>query len=91
MVRVQLPLGLREHAAGHEQLHVRGSTVAAVLSAALHSHPGLRRQLYADDGELRGYVNLYLNEKRVRDLPNGAASAVSDGDELLILPSIAGG
>jgi adenylyltransferase/sulfurtransferase len=54
-------------------------------------HPPLRRHLYDDKGERRGYVNVFLNDDEVRGLAHDFGTSVRDGDTLMIVPSIAGG
>jgi adenylyltransferase/sulfurtransferase len=71
-------------------VNVKGSTVAEALSGLVSQHPDLRRHLYTEDGKLRAFVNVYLNDEDVRYLQK-EATAVSDGDDISIVPSIAGG
>jgi molybdopterin converting factor small subunit len=59
-------------------------------SGLITQHPDLRRHLYTDDGKLRAFVNVYLNDEDVRYLQK-EATAVKDGDTISIVPSIAGG
>lgn len=61
-----------------------------VLTALVESHPETREQIFAEDGELNRYVNVYLNDEDVRVL-DGLGTAVGEGDELVILPAMAGG
>ena len=61
-----------------------------MLAALAESHPDTREQLFADDGELNRYVNVYLNDEDVRVL-DGLETAVSDSDTVVILPAMAGG
>jgi molybdopterin converting factor small subunit len=90
-VTLLLPLALRDYTDGAEEIEVAGDTVAAALEDLVLSHPALRRHLYTDAGELRGYVNVYLNADEVRGLPGGMRAPVQSGDTLMIVPSIAGG
>jgi molybdopterin converting factor small subunit len=60
------------------------------MSDLVAKHPDLRRHLYNDDGKLRAFVNVYLNDEDVRYLQK-EATAVKDGDSISIVPSIAGG
>jgi sulfur-carrier protein adenylyltransferase/sulfurtransferase len=88
--RVQLPAALREYAAGAAEVRVEAATVDAALAQLALRHPLLRRHLFTDGGDLRGYVRVYLNAHDVRDL-GGGATPVSVDDVILIVPSIAGG
>jgi molybdopterin converting factor small subunit len=87
---VRLPSPLRAYADGAKEIQVEGSTVAAVLSDLASRHPALRPHLFDDRGELRPYVNLFLNEEDVRSL-QGTETPLAEGDRLMIVPSIAGG
>ncbi len=89
-VTVRLPAPLRAYAEGRDAVEVAGRTVGEALGALAERHPVLRRHLYAEDGRLRAYINVYLNEDDVRYL-NGEATVVAEGDVLTIVPSIAGG
>jgi molybdopterin converting factor small subunit len=88
---VHLPLALRDHTGGREAVEVVGSTVEEALADLVTRFPPLRRHLYDDGLQLRGYVNVYLNEDEVRTLAHGMNAAVAHGDTLMIIPSIAGG
>jgi adenylyltransferase/sulfurtransferase len=69
---------------------VKGGTVAEALSELVAKHPELRRHLYTDDGKLRAFVNVYLNDEDVRYLQK-EATIIKDSDTISIVPSIAGG
>ena len=71
-------------------MEVEGDSIAGALSSLVSQHPDLRRHLYTDDGKLRAFVNVYLNDEDVRYLQKDA-TAVKDGDTISIVPSIAGG
>ena len=71
-------------------MEVSAGTVAEALSGLVSQHPDLRRHLYTDEGKLRSFVNVYLNDEDVRYLQKDA-TAVSDSDTISIVPSIAGG
>jgi adenylyltransferase/sulfurtransferase len=91
MTHVLLPLALRDYVAGRAEIDVRGDTVSAALGDLVERHPLLRRHLFDDNGELRGYVNVYLNDDEVRHLADGVSTTISADDRLMIVPSIAGG
>jgi len=69
---------------------VQGSTVGEAMNALIAQHPELRKHLYTEDGKLRAFVNLYLNDEDIRYLQK-EATALKDGDNISIVPSIAGG
>jgi molybdopterin converting factor small subunit len=90
VVNLRLPAPLRAFTGGVQEVMVEGETVAEVLAALTTKFPPLRRHLYLDDGALRAYVNVFVNDSDVRALA-GLASSVRDGDIITIVPSIAGG
>ena len=87
MIAVRLPTVLRPFASGAERVEVDGATVGEVFAAL---DPVLRRRLTDEQGALRRHVNIYLGKDNIRDL-DGLRTKLTDGDELLILPSVAGG
>jgi molybdopterin converting factor small subunit len=91
MTKIQIPTPLRQYSAKQAAVEVKAGTVAEVLSGLVSKHPDLRRHLYADDGKLRSFVNVYLNDEDVRYLQKKEATAVKDSDTISIVPSIAGG
>ena len=93
-VVVKLPTVLRPFAGGVERVEVASeeteTTVGAVFAALEQEHPALRRRLTDEQGALRRHVNVFLGNDNVRDL-DGLGTTLTDGDELLVLPSVAGG
>ena len=71
-------------------MEVSGTTVGEAMNALVAQHPELRKHLYTDEGKLRAFVNLYLNDEDIRYLQK-EATALKDGDNISIVPSIAGG
>jgi adenylyltransferase/sulfurtransferase len=87
---VGIPAPLRAYADGARELAVDAATVGEALAHLAARYPRLGRHLYADDGTLRRFVNVYVNEEDVRVL-GGPDAAIHPGDTLVIVPSIAGG
>ena len=87
MVAVRLPTVLRPFAGGAERVEVEATTVAEAFAAL---DPPLRRRLTDEQGAVRRHVNIYLGNDNIRDL-DGLGTPLNDGDELMILPSVAGG
>jgi sulfur-carrier protein len=87
VVAVRLPTVLRPFAGGAEQVEVEATTVAEAFAAL---DPPLRRRLTDEQGAVRRHVNIYLGNDNIRDLA-GLSTPLADGDELLVLPSVAGG
>ncbi|MDX1568126.1 MAG: MoaD/ThiS family protein, partial [Longimicrobiales bacterium] len=71
-------------------ISVSADTVDDAFEKAVEQYPELAQHIYDDDGQLRNFVNAYLNEEDIRELDGGSTS-VSDGDTIVIVPSIAGG
>ena len=88
-VRVKIPTQLREATGGESIAEVDGSTVGEVLDA-LYERFGELRSRIAEDGGLRRFVNVYVAGEDIRFL-DGLDTAVTDGDEVTILPAVAGG
>ncbi len=88
---IYIPTPLRPYAAGKDAVEVQAGTVSAALDELTQSFPGLRKHLYTEQGKLRAFVNVYLNDEDVRYLPEKDATAVLPTDTLSIVPSIAGG
>ncbi|MBP38105.1 MAG: MoaD/ThiS family protein [Dehalococcoidia bacterium] len=89
-VTVKIPTPLRKLTNGETSVDTDGSTIGAIVDALELVYPGMKERLVDDSGELRHFVNIYLNGEDVRYL-DGLASAVADRDELSIVPAVAGG
>jgi molybdopterin/thiamine biosynthesis adenylyltransferase/rhodanese-related sulfurtransferase/molybdopterin converting factor small subunit len=90
MAKVLIPTPLRQYADKKDSVELTGSTVGEVLGALTAQFPDLRKQIYNDEGKLRSFVNVYLNDEDIRYLKKDA-TPVAPADTLSIVPSIAGG
>jgi molybdopterin converting factor small subunit len=90
MATIRIPPVLRPSVGGEKELSAQGSSVGEILRDLASRHPQTESQLFAPDGELNRYVNVYLNDEDVRVL-EGLQTHVSDRDTLVILPAMAGG
>jgi sulfur-carrier protein len=88
-VTVKIPSQLRAVTDGEAELRVEGSTVGEALDAVFAQHDGLRDRI-TQDGDLRRFVNVYVSGEDIR-FQDGLATPVSEGDEVTILPAVAGG
>jgi len=89
-VSIRLPTVLRPHVGGQASVSIEGETIGAVLGALVEQNPGLTGQVIAEDGSLNKFVNIYVNDDDVRYLQQ-LDTPVADGDEISILPAVAGG
>jgi len=90
MPRIQIPSPLRQYSGKQASVDVPGQTVGDALAGLVSQHPDLKRHLYTEDGKLRAFVNVYVNDEDMRYLQK-EATTVNDGDTISIVPSIAGG
>jgi sulfur-carrier protein len=90
MPKVKLPTQLREAAGGESTLAVTGATVREVLDALFDRHGELRDRLSDGDGSLRRFVNVYVDGEDIR-FGDGLDTPVAEGQEVQILPAVAGG
>ena len=90
MPKIQIPTPLRQYAGKQPAVEVKAGTIGDALSDLVAQHPGLRRHLYTDEGKLRAFVNVYLNDEDVR-LGRGLKAKVNEKDEISIVPAVAGG
>jgi molybdopterin synthase sulfur carrier subunit len=89
-VTVKIPTPLRKLTSGETSVDADGETIGAVVEALEAAFPGMRERLIDESGDLRHFVNIYLNGEDVRYL-DGLNSPVGDKDELSIVPAVAGG
>lgn len=90
MPKVKIPTPLRQFTDGNSEVEVGGETAGETLGNLVEEHPSLKQHLYTGDGKLRSFVNVYKGDEDIRYL-DGPDTEVSEGDELSIIPSIAGG
>jgi len=90
-MKIHIPTPLRQYAGKQPTVDVRAATVGDALAQLTAQHPDLKRHLYTDDGRLRAFVNVYLNDEDIRYLDGKENAPVKESDNLSIIPSIAGG
>src|SRR5438309_5617842 len=90
MAKILIPTPLRQYVEKKDAVDVGGTTVGEVLGSLTTQYQDLRRQLYNDEGKLRSFVNVYVNDEDIRYLGKDATPA-RDGDTVSLVPSIAGG
>ncbi|PYV23816.1 MAG: molybdopterin synthase sulfur carrier subunit [Acidobacteria bacterium] len=89
-VKVIVPTALRQYAGRKDSVEVNAKTVAEALSTLTSQYGDLRRHLFTDDGKIRSFVNIYLNDEDIRYLQKDQ-TPLKDNDVISIVPSIAGG
>ena len=89
-VKVMIPTPLRAYAGKQESVELQATTVGEALSALTAKFAELKKHLYSDDGRLRSFVNVYVNDEDIRYLQRDQ-TPVREGDTVSIVPSIAGG
>ncbi len=90
MITVRIPTPLRPLTKGQGEVKASASSVADMIETLNHAHPGIKDRLCDEKGELRRFVNIYVNEEDIRFL-QGKDTSLRDGDEVSIVPAIAGG
>ncbi len=90
MNSIRIPTPLRPYTDNLKEVEVNASNVGEALDALTERYPSLRPHLYDESGNLRAYVNIFLQQEDVRNL-RGQATPLTGDDRLLIIPSIAGG
>lgn len=90
MATVHIPTPLRRLTGGQSRVQVDGANILAVLEALDAQYPGFRERLFDDGGELKRFINIYVNDEEIRTLA-GKATAVKEGDRITIVPAMAGG
>ena len=89
-ITIEIPTAFRRFTDGAPRLETGAQTVAQALNELVTRFPGLSRHVRDEEGQIRQFINVYLNDEDIRFL-GGEASALKDGDKLLLVPSIAGG
>jgi molybdopterin synthase sulfur carrier subunit len=90
MIKVRIPTPLRPLTKGQGEVETKASSVLEMIETLNNAHPGIKDRLCDETGELRRFVNIYVNEEDIRFL-KGKDTSLKDGDEVSIVPAIAGG
>ena len=90
MAKVRIPTPLRKFTGGSDEVSAAGATVAQLVADMESHYPGIKERLCEADGRVRRFVNIYVNGDDIRFLAN-LDTAVKEGDEVSIVPAIAGG
>ena len=90
MIKVRIPTPLRPLTKGQGEVETKADSVVEMIESLNSTHPGIKDRLCDETGELRRFVNIYVNEEDIRFL-KGKDTSLKDGDEVSIVPAIAGG
>jgi molybdopterin synthase sulfur carrier subunit len=88
-IEVRIPTILRTYTGGEKAVSGAGASLSALIDDLESNHPGLKERLI-EDGDLRRFVNVYVNDEDVRFI-GGLEAELSDGDQVVVLPAVAGG
>jgi molybdopterin synthase sulfur carrier subunit len=88
-IEVRIPTILRTYTGGEKAVDANGATLTALIDDLEANHPGIKDRLI-EGGELRRFVNVYINDEDVRFI-GGLEAELSDGDQVVVLPAVAGG
>jgi len=89
-VTVRIPTILRTYTGGKAEVDAEGTTLGEVIADLEKNHTGIAARVLDDQGKLRRFVNVYVNDEDVR-FTGGLGTALSDGDQVVVLPAVAGG
>ena len=90
MIKVRIPTPLRPLTKGQGEVESAAANIVDMIGSLDATYPGLKNRLCDENGDLRRFVNIYVNEEDIRFL-NGKETSLKDGDEVSIVPAIAGG
>jgi molybdopterin synthase sulfur carrier subunit len=89
-ITVRVPTPLQKVTGGKSEIETTGSNIKEVIENLEKVYPGVKERLYSEEGELRRFINIYVNEEDIRFL-DSENTPVKDGDVISIIPAIAGG
>jgi molybdopterin synthase sulfur carrier subunit len=89
-IDIRIPTPLRPLTNNQEVVSVKGANIAEIIDALQAEFPGIKERLCTETGDLHRFLNIYLNDEDIR-FKEGLQTSLSDGDELSIIPAIAGG
>lgn len=89
-VTIRIPTPLRKFTEGKSEVDVEGGTVREIFADVENRHGGLQAKIFDDSGEIRRFINVFVNGENVRH-SQGLDTPVQDGDEVSVVPAIAGG
>jgi sulfur-carrier protein len=89
-VEVRIPTPLRKFTGGSDKVSVDGATVGQALDSLAEAHPEIKSRIFDDEGQVRRFVNIFANDEDIR-FQDKLETTLSDGDQIALVPAIAGG
>lgn len=89
-VTVRIPTPLRKLTSDLPEVEAVGANIESIIENLENNHPGIKERICDESGNIRRFVNIYLNDEDIRFL-DGTSTVVADGDEISVIPAIAGG
>lgn len=90
MATVYIPTALRLFTEGTSEIVLEGENIGELVTELVTKYSDLKTHLFSNEGKLRSFINIYLNEENIRHI-DGLSTKVNEGDKVLLVPSIAGG
>jgi len=90
MTQVRIPSPLRRYTDGQSKVETNGATIQELIDNLEAQHPGVKSRLCDENGQIKRYVNVFVNDEEIRTL-QGVETPISDKDEVSIIPAMAGG
>jgi len=89
-VKIIIPTPLRQDAENRDSVKLSGQNIGELLNNLMQKFPNMKKHLFSEDGQIRNFVNVYVNDDDIRYLENNATQ-LKEGDVISIIPSVAGG
>lgn len=89
-VEIIIPLVLRQYAENRDSVKLTGQNIGELLNNLMQKFPNMKKHLFSEDGQIRNFVNVYVNDAHIRYLEN-SETQLKEGDVISIIPSVAGG
>lgn len=89
-VEIIIPLVLRQYAENRDSVKLAGQNIGELLNNLMQEFPNMKKHLFSEDGQIRNFINVYVNDDDIRYLENNATQ-LKEGDVISLIPSVAGG
>jgi len=89
-IKIIIPAALRQFAENRDSVKLSGQNIGELLDKLMQKFPNMKKHLFSEDGQIRNFVNVYVNDDDIRYLENNATQ-LKEGDVISIIPSVAGG